>query len=138
MISFAQPGLAPRDLMLGMHAFGAARAFHYETVIKEKLIKDHVGAEPVVLVVGPDNQSIRAFHARIPAVEKPVEFYRNVEGSNFFLLDDATGSKWDFQGCAIEGSAKGTCLERLEVIKDYWFDWKNYNPNTTVFGQAAR
>jgi len=137
VLSFAQPGLAPRDLMLGMRAFGAARAIHYDKVIKEKLIKDRIGSEPVILVVGPDNESIRAFHARIPGVDKSPEFYRSVEGSSFFLLEDATGSKWNFQGCAIEGSAKGKCLERLEVTKDYWFDWRNYNPNTTVYGLAS-
>ena len=22
-----------------------------------------------------------------------------------------------------------------KVIKDYWFDWRNYNPNTTVYAR---
>ena len=47
VISHAQPGLAPRDLMLGVHAGGAARAFPYEAVRREKLILDRVGLEPV-------------------------------------------------------------------------------------------
>ena len=126
VLSFAQSGLAPRDLMLGIQAFGASRAFPYETVLREKLLKDHVGAEPVILVVGPDNQSIRAFRTKS-------DFYRTAEPGNFFLMDSATGSKWNFQGCATEGSAKGTCLEHIEAIKDYWFDWRNYNPKTTVY-----
>src|SRR5204863_148585 len=54
VISYAQPNLAARDLMLGIRAFGAARAFPYDTVLKSKLVQDHVGAEPVLLVVGPD------------------------------------------------------------------------------------
>ena len=128
VLSFAQPGLAPRDLMLGIQAFGASRAFPYETVLREKLVKDHVGSEPVILVVGPDNQSIRAFRAR-------ADFYRTSEPGSFFLMDDATGSKWNFQGCATEGKAKGACLDRIDVIKDYWFDWRNYNPKTTVYGR---
>ena len=50
-------------------------------------------------------------------------------------MGSATGSRWDFQGCAVEGKAKGLCLEPIEVIKDYWFDWRHYNPWTTVYGK---
>jgi hypothetical protein len=50
-------------------------------------------------------------------------------------MDAATGSEWNFQGCAIAGMAQGACLEPVEVLKDYWFDWRNYNPSTTVYGR---
>ena len=50
------------------------------------------------------------------------------------LMDAESGSKWNFQGCAVTGKLKGTCLDRIDVIKDYWFDWRNYNPETTVYG----
>ncbi len=60
VIDFHEHGMKARDLMLGVQAFGASRAFLYDQVIKEKLVKDHVGAEPVLLVVGPDDQSVRA------------------------------------------------------------------------------
>ncbi len=49
------------------------------------------------------------------------------------LLDSTTGSEWNFQGCAIGGPAKGKCLDRLPALKDYWFDWRNYHPDTTIF-----
>jgi hypothetical protein len=49
------------------------------------------------------------------------------------LLDTATGSEWDFQGCAISGPAEGKCLERIPALKDYWFDWRNYHPQTTIY-----
>jgi hypothetical protein len=134
VLSYAQPGLAPRDLMLGIHAFGAARAFPFDAVLRQKLVKDRVGSEPVLLVVGNDGKSVRAFRARIPGASNLPEFYRTLDrDSNLLMMDDSTGSKWNFQGCAIEGKAKGTCLERIEVIKDYWFDWRHYNPDTTVF-----
>jgi hypothetical protein len=129
VLSYAQPGLAPRDLMLGIRAFGAARAFPYNSVIELKLVQDRVGPEPVLLVVGPDGQSVRAFRNGL------TEFYRTLDNNSpgLLMMDDATGSKWNFQGCAIEGKEKGACLERVEVIKDYWFDWRHYNPNTTVW-----
>jgi len=33
---------------------------------------------------------------------------------------------------------KGACLERVEVIKDDWFDWRNYHPGTTVYSGGGR
>lgn len=147
VLSYREAGLQPRDLMLGIRAFGASRAFPFERVIQEKLVQDRVGSEPVLLVVGPDGESVRAFRQRIPGVDGVPEFYRTASGqppgkldaasaAAPLLMDAASGSRWDFQGCAVEGKARGACLERIEVIKDYWFDWRHYNPRTTVYGKV--
>jgi len=147
VLDFPEHALKARDLMLGIQAFGASRAFLYDRVVKEKLVKDRVGGEPVLLVVGPDGQSVRAFRDRIPGAEGgedgPVDFYR-IAGKpagvlpnvppHALLMDTATGSEWNFQGCATSGKAKGLCLEPVPMLKDYWFDWRNYNPKTTVYG----
>jgi Protein of unknown function (DUF3179) len=137
VLAFPEHGLAPRDLMLGIQAFGASRAFLYQRVVAEKLVKDHVGSEPVLLVVGPDDQSVRAFRDRLPGVNGVPDFYRLAgKPSSAMLMDGATGSEWNFQGCATTGKAKGGCLEPIPMLKDYWFDWRNYNPNTSVYGKA--
>jgi hypothetical protein len=49
------------------------------------------------------------------------------------LLDTATASEWNFQGCAIAGASQGKCLDRVPALKDYWFDWRNYHPDTTIY-----
>lgn len=133
VLSYAEPGRTPRDLMLGVRAFGTARAFPFDLIIQQKLVNDHVGGESVLLVVGPDEQSVRAFR-------RPSEFYRTTAGNTGpmssdqpLMMDADTGSQWNFLGCAIDGKSKGVCLERIEVIKDYWFDWRHYNPGTTVY-----
>jgi hypothetical protein len=141
VISFKQPGIGQRDIMLGVRAFGASRAFPFETVLQQKVVKDHVGSEPVLLVVGPDDKSVRVFRDRIPGVEGAPDFYRLVDkpvSDAALLMDSTTGSRWNFEGCAVDGPAKGRCLERVDVIKDYWFDWRNYNPQTTVYAGAPR
>ena len=136
VIQFAEHGLKARDLMLGVQAFGASRAFLYDSVLKEKLVKDHVGAEPVLLVVGEDGQSVRVFRDRIQGVEASPDFYRLTPPKpGALLMDASTGSEWNFQGCAVSGKEQGVCLERVQALKDYWFDWRNYNPQTTVWGK---
>ena len=137
VISHAEPGLAARDLMLGAHAGGAARAFPYETVRRQKLILDRVGREPVLLVLGLDNESVRAFSRTLPEGRGVADFYRMTEQGGL-MVDSISGSHWSFRGCATDGPVKGSCLTPIEVIKDYWFDWREYNPETTVFGMPAR
>ena len=52
---------------------------------------------------------------------------------SWVLLDTSTASEWNFQGCAVSGPAQGKCLDRVPALKDYWFDWRNYHPETTVY-----
>jgi hypothetical protein len=137
VISHAEPGLAARDLMVGMHAGGAARAFPFETVKREKLILDRVGTEPVLLVLGPDNESVRAFSRTLPDGRGVADFYRITEQTGF-MVDSISASQWNFRGCATGGSLKGACLTPVEAIKDDWFDWREYNPEATVFGIPVR
>ena len=150
VLSFADlaRGLEPRTLMLGIQAFGASRAYPYDAVVQAKLVLDRVAAEPVLLVVGPDGQSVRVFRDRIPGIDGQPAFYRTLDDKQShpsdaawlkqastapLLMDEATGSQWNFQGCAVSGKAAGRCLEPVAAIKDYWFDWRNYNPKTTVY-----
>jgi hypothetical protein len=124
--------------MLGVRAFGSARAFPFQAVLRQKLIQDHLGDKPILIVVGPDNQSVRVFLRKIPDQSETPDFYRSDVASQPFLLDSLSGSEWNFQGCAVAGSEKGQCLTRIDSIKDYWFDWRNYNSDTSVFGLTTR
>jgi Protein of unknown function (DUF3179) len=150
VLSFADPalGLEPRSLMLGVHGSSASRAFLFDAVLRDKLVLDHVGSEPVLVTVGPDGQSVRVFRDRIPSIDGDPAFYRIFDDKQSrpndatwlkqavtapLLIDETTGSQWNFQGCAVSGKLQGSCLEPITAIKDYWFDWRNYNPNTTVY-----
>ena len=80
-------------------------------------MNDRIGSEPVLLVVGSDNDSVRAFSRVLPAGSGIADFYRLTDGAGF-LMDCVTASQWNFQGCATRGPMEGTCLKPVEVIKD--------------------
>jgi hypothetical protein len=67
-------------------------------------------------------QTSSAVKPAAPAAPKP-----------WILLDAATGSEWNFQGCAVSGPAQGKCLDRVYALKDYWFDWRNYHHDTSIY-----
>jgi Protein of unknown function (DUF3179) len=129
VLNFPNSGLRSRDLVLGVNAFGASRAYPVERVFAAKLIEDRLGSEAILIMAGPDGKSIRVFQARAPGQRVAPEYYWTGD----VLMDAETGSEWDFAGCAVRGSWAGTCLKPLDALKDYWFDWRNYHPETTIF-----
>jgi hypothetical protein len=139
VISFPGTELKSRDVVVGLSLNGVARAYPWEALVKQSPIVDRVAGEPLLLVLGPDGKSFRVFVSRIAG--KDAEFFLQKDSSgevaaqekSWLLLDTATGSEWNFRGCAVSGPSAGKCLERIPALKDYWFDWRNYHAETTVY-----
>jgi len=134
VISFPGTELKSRDVVIGLTLSGSARAYPWETFAKQSPILDRVSGTPVLIALGPDGKSFRVFVARVDG--KDAEFFlqaTSAENKDWVLLDTSTASQWNFQGCATSGPAQGKCLDRIPALKDYWFDWRNYHPDTTVY-----
>jgi hypothetical protein len=131
VISFPGTELKSRDVVVGLEIGGAARAYPWETLVKQSPIIDHVHGTPVLLVVGPDGKSFRTFVSRVD--DKDAEFFLKADTKDWALLDSATASEWSFQGCSTSGAWQGKCLARIPALKDYWFDWRSYHPDTAIY-----
>jgi hypothetical protein len=187
VISFPGTELKSRDVVVGLEMKGPARAYPWDTLVKQSPVVDRVNGTPLLVAVGPDGKSFRVFISRIDG--KDAEFFLKGETEGevatqpvgqtkleapaaakpeapaetkaapapsasaeakpdastatkpsapatpkpWILLDTTTGSEWNFQGCAISGPSLGKCLDRVPALKDYWFDWRNYHPDTTIY-----
>jgi hypothetical protein len=131
VISFPGTELKSRDVVIGVELSGESRAYPLDTIMKQSPIQDRVGRNPVLIVAGPDGKSVRAFVSRVR--NSDLEFFRKSETPEFLLVDSTSNGEWNFKGCAISGPETGKCLQALPAIKDYWFDWRNYHPSTTVY-----
>jgi hypothetical protein len=153
VISFPGTALKSRDVVVGLEIAGASRAYPWDTLVKQSPVVDHVHGTPLLVAVGPDGKSFRVFISRIDG--KEAEFFLKGEteaetkAANtaqatpaqatpaipkpWILLDTTTASEWNFQGCAVSGPSQGKCLDRVPALKDYWFDWRNYHPDTTIY-----
>ncbi|HSE41248.1 MAG TPA: DUF3179 domain-containing (seleno)protein, partial [Acidobacteriota bacterium] len=126
----AGEGMTARTLIVGIAIGGSSKAYPFDTLSKQKVILDSIGSEPIFVAVHSDGKSVRAFSRKIDG--KVLDFFR-VEGSTFQLTDSQTASRWDFTGVAVSGPMAGKKLQKIYVLKDYWFDWKNYNPKTAIY-----
>ena len=138
-LTFPGQGLQDRDVILGVTFGGQARAFPFEKVRGPTPVEDKIVGVPVALVTGPDGESVRVFRSQWNGMD--IDLYRDAQSagqssgqSPEWRLLDSQGNTWNFAGCATSGPAAGQCLEKINFLKDYWFDWKNYNPRTTVYG----
>jgi hypothetical protein len=131
VVDTAKSGIAPHELMIGVTVAGGSKAYPIELVYAAKVIQDRIEGAPVVLVVGPDGASIRAF-ANARLADGAVLTFAGGQGEAA-MRDAQTGSGWNFQGCAGDGPMAGQCLKEIDAHKDYWFDWMNHHPGAAVF-----
>jgi hypothetical protein len=127
--------LPPRALIGGITIHNQTKAYPIETLEKQKLILDMIGGTEIAIFLGEDKKSVRAFERKIDG-GKTLEFF--VKPDTLEIVDAETGSSWDFSGKAVKGELTGAQLKKIFVLKDFWFDWKNYHPDTAIYGQGLR
>ena len=136
--------LAPRTLVLGVEVGGKSVAYPLTALQKQSPIMDTVGAVPIMVVLGDDNRSVRAFERSVDG--RRLEFFQTKDKrdepqtrqAELRLIDAETGSTWDFEGKAIAGPLAGRQLKKVFVLEDYWFDWRLYHPDTAVYDIGPR
>lgn len=128
--------LAPRTLVLGIEVGDKSIAYPLDALQKQSPIMDVVGSTPIMLLLGEDKRSVRAFERIVDG--RRLEFFQKTEGSAFQLLDVETASTWNFEGKATSGPLAGKQLKKIFVLEDYWFDWRIYHPDTAVYELGLR
>lgn len=125
-----------RELIVGLVVDGRAKAYRMSDVRQQNPIVDTIGRVPVLVAVAEDGQSVRAFRRVVDG--QPVELFAKAGASPIVFIDAGTGSEWDFSGRATSGPLAGRQLEKIEVLRDFWFDWRTYHPNTLIYTVGVR
>jgi len=132
--------LSPRTLIAGLVVNGRAAAYPLPALEKQRLILDSIGAglTPLFIVLGDDKKSVRAFERTVDG--RTLEFFVKAGDAPIQLTDAETATTWDFTGKAVSGPLAGKQLKKIMALKDYWFDWKIYHPDTKVYtlGEKAQ
>jgi hypothetical protein len=123
--------LPPRTIVVGVTAGNASMAYPLDALVKQGPIIDELGGMPIVIVLGRDGKSVRAYERVVDG--RKLEFFAKKDSAQTVLLDAESGTEWDFSGKAISGQLIGKQLKQVSVLIDYWFDWKNYHPKTFIY-----
>jgi len=126
----------PRRLVIGLTINGASKAYPFDALVRQNLILDDVGGVPIFIVVDDDKKSVRGYERSLDG--RKLEVFVKQDSSGWRLIDAETGSEWNFAGKAIAGPLSGRQLKKVALLNDYWFDWKTYNPRTSVYELGNR
>ena len=125
----ADDPLKPRDLVIGITMNEAAKAYPMAKLQQRAPVADMLGNTPLVIMLDATKKSVRAFESTVDG--RALTFSAKPDAAQ--LTDAETGSTWDFTGRATSGPLAGRQLRKLMALKDYWFDWKTYHPDTAIF-----
>lgn len=93
-----------------------------------RVIEHELATGPVVVLWDGDARAAVAFHRDLDGT--PLDL--TVVGDTF--VDLATGSVWSFEGVAVGGPLAGARLRPVqEAFVAFWFAWKAFQPETTVW-----
>jgi len=110
---------------------GREKAYPMRLLREQSPVSDRFAGRDILIVVGEDDRSVRAFDREVDG--RTLEFYQLLDAAAGVLVDAETKTEWDFSGFAYTGDLAGTQLEQLQVYADYWFDWKTFHPEGTLF-----
>ena len=117
---------------MGIELNGKSVAYPLSALQKQSPIIDMVGAVPIVVALGEDNRSVRAFERTVDG--RGLEFFQKKDDKNpqFQLIDAETGSTWNFEGKATswpscrasikESLCPGRLLVRLAHLSPRYHD----------------
>jgi len=115
-----------KEVIIGVQHDGLFKAYKQKDIESATIINDVVGEKELVLMsLFKDNS--RAFYRQIDG--NLLEF-SYTEGK---IVDEMTGSEWNYEGVATSGPLKDTQLVRIAFDPGFWFEWAAMHPETEVY-----
>jgi hypothetical protein len=122
--------LQTKQFVIGVDTGQATMAFPFSTLSQEPVVNAQVGELPVLVLFDAENANGVAFNRQIS--DRVLTFELATDG---LLRDLETGTLWDLsEGEAVEGLLAGEKLDRVKSTTSFWFGWKDFHPDTLVYG----
>jgi hypothetical protein len=106
---------------------GGFAAYLERDVAEHNVLNDAVGNTNLLVATEPDSATLAAV------------FDRDIEGRTLtftvesnLLVDEETGTRWDFGGLAVEGELAGAELTPIRWLRLFWFAWVAFHPETEL------
>jgi hypothetical protein len=107
-----------KSWVVGIVAGGAARAYDWNRLKRERVVHDTLGGTPIVLILAADTVSYFAF-------------VRPNAATTFTLQGDSlvsAGGRYGLSGAGASGA-----LAQVSASQEFWHSWREFNPGTTRY-----
>jgi hypothetical protein len=130
--------LDPKAVVIGLRRRDAVKAYPFSYLSQEPVVNDTIADTPVVVVFREKPTAGLVFDRRVDEHVLAFRLEGDGAGRLMTMRDERTGSLWSaFSGIAQEGPLAGKQLQQLPSTYAFWFMWKDYYPETAVFGQES-
>ena len=106
------------------------KPYKLQQIETHKVINDDIGGKPVTLF--SLHPAMVRVYDRMIIGGKILEFEYNNNFNNK-ITDKQTGTEWNFDGEAVNGTLKGTHLTRLPFDEGFWFEWVAFHSQTALY-----
>lgn len=118
-----------KEFITGVELDDAAIAYPFSVLNNEPVVNDSFAGMELLVVFDANTAATAVFDRTVNGQ------LLTFAGDGFTLTDVETGSTWDiFSGEATDGPLAGTQLERIKSTTSFWFGWKDFHPDTRVYG----
>lgn len=107
-----------KSWVIGIAQGGAAKAYDWKRLRRERVINDAVGGVPIVLALGPDSVSFFAFR-------------RPDSATRFTLRGDSLVA--GTVAYALNGRGPAGALPAINASQEFWHSWRTFQPMTTQY-----
>ena len=119
-----------KEFVVGVERNGEPIAFPFSVLNEEPVVNYDVGGEPVLVVFNIDTGTGVVYDREL---DGQLLTFSQVEDT--IITDDETGTKWNgLTGEAIDGPLAGQTLIRIKSTSSFWFGWKDWFPETIIYG----
>jgi hypothetical protein len=121
--------LEHNTLVLGVEGDGIGQAFPLTTLDEAgPVLHAKVDGEDIVILHLPGSLHALAYQPELHG--KAVHF---VVDENGVIVDEATGSRWNYVGECYAGELTGEQLKYVSSGVEEWYIWAAYHPSTDIF-----
>jgi hypothetical protein len=121
--------LPAREWVAGLTAGGEARAYPLARLAGHAAVEDSLGGTPLVMRYDPGIDRVWAFDRRAQGETLALAW----DGGGW--LAEPSGRRWDAEGNPCFNG--GELLHPITVQRSWWLGWKEFHPNTSIFGELA-
>jgi Protein of unknown function (DUF3179) len=127
-VSSKDDRLGLKEIIVGLENAGQYKAYKLQQIEDSKVINDRIGNKSIALFsLYPF--MVRVFDSTING--QNVEFQYDQNSGR--IIDNQTGSEWNFDGIATAGEMIGKHLTRLAFDEGFWFEWVAFHPETELY-----
>jgi len=109
-----------KSWVLGVNIGNVSKAYDWNLLKTNHMIKDRIGERDVVLVLAPDNTSF--FGIEIPEQNSSVHLSKDTIIYN--------GRHYQIDGVGIDTAYS---LKKITVYQEFWHSWRTFHPETQVY-----